>query len=356
MRPARREPLTVLVLAVGGNVSQGILKALARSSVRCRVIGTDVSALQMGLYTVDRAYVAPWAHDPDFINWLIRLCVAERVDVILSGCEPVLRALMPARERIEDASGAICLVNAPRVFDIAEDKLHTCEWLRAQGFAYPDFAASEDKESLDRVAREKGFPLIAKARVGGGAHGLMRLDGPADLEYIHRKSAYVVQECLGDERNEYTAGCFCDRRGVVCGTIVFWRELLAGTTYRACAGMFPEVRDAADRIANCLRPMGPCNLQFRMTGRGPVCFEINARFSGTAPLRAQFGFNEVEAALRHFVLGEPVPEFPTVTSGVALRYWNEMYVAPEAVAALEQDGWFDPTPGGACRIEPYGIP
>jgi carbamoyl-phosphate synthase large subunit len=66
----------------------------------------------------------------------------------------------------------------------------------------------------------------------------------------------------------------------------------------------------------------------------PTCFELNVRFSGTTPIRAHLGFNEVDAALRHFVLGEPVPELPRVESGTALRFWDEVYVDDAAIAEL----------------------
>ena len=46
--------LNVLVLGVGGNVSQGILKALAVSKLSCRVIGACIGSLSFGLYTVDQ--------------------------------------------------------------------------------------------------------------------------------------------------------------------------------------------------------------------------------------------------------------------------------------------------------------
>ncbi len=58
--------LNVLVLGVGGNVSQGILKALALSQIPCRVIGACINTLSFGLYTVDRAYISPAASDPAF--------------------------------------------------------------------------------------------------------------------------------------------------------------------------------------------------------------------------------------------------------------------------------------------------
>jgi len=68
--------IPVAVLAVGGNVSQGILKALRRSALPLRVLGTDVSADQAGLYAADEGHVLPWASDPAFLPELARVCRA----------------------------------------------------------------------------------------------------------------------------------------------------------------------------------------------------------------------------------------------------------------------------------------
>lgn len=347
--------VNVLALAVGGNVTQGILKALARTTVPHRVVGADISALQMGLFTVDRGYMGPYAHAPEFRDWLVKTCRAEGIDVILTGCEPILRVLAPIREHVERATGAVCLVNDPRVMDICEDKLATCRWLEAEGLPFPAYADASDREAVAALVSAHGFPLLAKPRIAGGAIGIISITSEDDLAYACRKPAYVIQEVLGDASAEYTVGVFCDRDGVGHGTIVMQRELLAGTTYRAVLGEFPDVRAAAERIVAALRPVGPCNVQLRMTNRGPVCFEINPRLSGTTPLRAYYGFNEVEAVLRHFVLEEPVPELPLVTRGAALRYWNEAYVDPDAVAELERTGRLEKPRSYRLDVEGYGM-
>jgi carbamoyl-phosphate synthase large subunit len=133
------------------------------------------------------------------------------------------------------------------------------------------------------------------------------------------------------------------------------RELLEGTTWRAQVGLFSTVRDEAIRIAEALHPMGPCNFQMRVHRGVPVCFEINIRFSGTTPLRARFGFNEVEATIRHFVLGQPIADMPVVTQGVALRYWNEAYVDPQAVTELERRSQLDEPRRSLTKLEDYGM-
>ena len=111
----------------------------------------------------------------------------------------------------------------------------------------------------------------------------------------------------------------------VAGAVVMKRKLMFGTSVVIDIVNHPTLRKRAIEIASVLRPMGPCNMQFRMDGDRPVCFEINARFSGTAPIRAHFGFNDVGASLDHFIHGLPLIEMPNILAGRALRYWNEVY-------------------------------
>jgi carbamoyl-phosphate synthase large subunit len=191
-----------------------------------------------------------------------------------------------------------------------------------------------------------GFPLVAKPRTGSGSRGVFHITGKADLSLARDLDGYMLQEVVGTEASEYTAGCFSDREGKVRGCLVIKRELTAGTTTRIEVGDFPDVRAEAERIVSELGPTGPCNVQVRVGPQGPVCFEINARYSGTAPIRAHFGFNDVEAGIRHFVLGEAAVDLPKVTQGWAARYWNEVYIEPEAIDILEQGG---PLEGPATR-------
>lgn len=349
-----RSRMSVMVLGIGGNISQGILKALALSTLKCRVVGGCISPLAIGLYTVDRAYVTPQARDPAFLDWLIATCRAEGVKAILSGVEPVLTVLAHHAADIRKQTGAVAIVSTPAHLHIGGDKLVTCQWLQEHGFHYPRFAASEDRTQLKQLADECGYPLIAKPRKGKGGYGVIEIRNASDLEYISQRPDYVVQEYLGDPDSEYTAGCFCDRNGRVRGALVMQRELQYGTTIRARVAEFPEVRAEAIRIAAELRPIGPCNIQLRLSNGRPVCFEINVRFSGTTPVRARLGFNEVHEALVHFVLGKPASDLPLITRGTILRYWNEMYIDPKAHMSLDRTGRLDNPHAFDLLVEDYG--
>jgi len=84
--------LNVLVLGVGGNVSQGIQKALRalrrRRRARSRVASTRRAP---GLYVADPPpLISPLAADPRFVPWLLDICRGEAIDAVLSGNEDVL--------------------------------------------------------------------------------------------------------------------------------------------------------------------------------------------------------------------------------------------------------------------------
>ena len=149
------------------------------------------------------------------------------------------------------------------------------------------------------------------------------------------RSGLVVQEHLSGE--EFSVGCVCDADGAVQGSFAMRREVRHGTTFVAEAAPFREVSEYAERIARALHPSGPVNVQLRVVDGEPVAFELNVRFSGTTPMRVRFGFDEVGACLRHFVLGEELRVEPG-SHGTVLRYWNELYLPANEAPFVEDWG------------------
>lgn len=352
-----KNKLCVLVLGVGGNIGQGILKALSICDIPHRVIGACVNPLGVGLYTTDRSYLSPYHDDPHFLTWLLTVCEDEKVDVILTGVEPVLFFLANHADEIRDKTGSIVVTSEPEKLLIANDKYKTCQWLKNQGFPFPRFALSDDLSATAALIAACGWRLIAKPRFGRGGNGVFHIQDESALIFVQSQRDYLIQEYIGDETSEYTVGCFNDQQGKCGGVIVMKRELLEGTTYRAEVGVFPDIRDAAERIVTALQPKGPCNLQMRLTKEGvPICFEMNMRFSGTTPLRARFGFNEVKAALALFALGKKEIDLPLITQGIALRYWNEVYINQHAHAELSSTGKLRDPQQFNLLFERYGQP
>lgn len=318
--------MKVLVTGAGALLGQGIIRALKRSAApRARIVAVDPSPLSAGLYWADARHLVPPARDPGYLDRLGELLAAERPDLVLVGTDVELPILARHRHELEREFATRILVSDPRVVAIADDKYHTYEFLRDAGFDHPATALPEDAE---RVVREVGFPLIVKPRVGARSVGVVRVRDRAGLERaLAGADGLVVQEDVGGESDEYTAGVLVFD-GACRASVVMRRDLRDGNTYRAYVEAFPELNRLVGRLGEALGPYGPANFQFRLDGAGRAkVFEINARFSGTTPLRALAGFDEVSMCLRHLLLREPVRQ-PEVEDMTILRHWSETVVRP----------------------------
>lgn len=319
--------MKVLVTGAGALLGQGILRALQRSSLRPELVAVDPSPLSAGLYWVDRAHRVPLARDPAYLDVLAQLLGRERPDAVLVGTDVELHVLAAHREALEARFDTHIVVAPPHVVAVADDKYLTAKFFREHGFAAPVSALRGEE---DAIIDEVGFPLVVKPRVGARSVGVSVVH---DRDALDRAVAGladpVIQECVGTDDDEYTAGSITFD-GVCYASIVMRRDLRDGNTYRAYVEPWPELNAAVRAMAAALDAQGPANFQFRIdreTGTVKV-FEINARFSGTTPLRHLAGFPEVEMVLRHVVLGEPVPT-ATPEPMTLLRHWSETVVRPE---------------------------
>ncbi len=315
--------MKVLVTGAGALLGQGIIRALKRSELQTTIVAVDPSPLSAGLYWVDRGHLVPMARDADYLDEVRRIMAIERPDVVLIGTDVELFHFAEHRAALEEEFDTQILVSSREVIHIADDKYATYEFLVEHGFDAPPSCLPPDVEDL---VAEIGFPLIVKPRVGARSIGVHRVENLDELAAaIGTVDNPVIQECISDASQEYTAGVLVFD-GECKASIVMRRDLRDGNTYRAYVEDFPELNDEIRRIGAALNPHGPANFQFRVDDEGRVkVFEINARFSGTTPLRALAGMNEVEMALRHVVNGDPI-EQPEVEPITILRHWSETVV------------------------------
>jgi carbamoyl-phosphate synthase large subunit len=316
----------VLVTGAGSLLGQGIIRALQSSSLRPRIVAVDPSPLAAGLYWVEAPYLVPPVSDDGYLRRIEEILSRENPDAVLIGTDVELAVFAEHRERLEREGRTRVVVSSPEVVAIADDKWKTYLFIRANRLDAPDSCLpGDERELVERV----GFPLVVKPRVGARSKGVRLAHDWAELRAaLGSGPDLIVQQCVGTDDTEYTAGALCFE-GEYAGSIVMRRELRDGNTYRAFVEEYPELNRAVRVWTEILKPRGPVNFQFRLDGGRPKVFEINARFSGTTPFRAHAGFNEVEMALRHVLEGEIGPP-PPIKRMTILRHWSETVVAPPA--------------------------
>lgn len=60
------------MLGVGGNVGQGIIKAISIGNLLYYLVNACVSYNSLGLHTFDKAYLSPYVRGSNFMPWLIK--------------------------------------------------------------------------------------------------------------------------------------------------------------------------------------------------------------------------------------------------------------------------------------------
>lgn len=329
--------LTVFVTGAGALVGQGVLRALRMSGRPMRIVTGDPDHRAAGHWLGDRAYRIPMAADPRFLQRVEEVIAREAVSVVLVGTDVELRIFGEARGRLEEEYGVQVVVSPPHVVEIADDKWRTAEFLKENGFAYPRTALSTDRAAVRRLIESVGLPLFAKPRRGARSVGVGVVQRESEVDRLcGGTTEYVFQELLPEESGEFTAGCLVT--GGRCGSVVVLRrDLRDGNTYRAYSEGETGFEGRISEIAERLGAYGPCNLQFRVKDGEPVVFEINARFSGTTPIRGVFGHNEVAHLLNHLVDGEAIPP-ATVRQGVVLRVWSDIFVGADQFNEFSKSG------------------
>lgn len=319
--------ISTLVTGVGSLLGQGILKSLKRSSLACRITGTDYFPTAVGLYWVDHGYILPDILKPDiteeyWLEELIKVIRSENIEIVLVGLDFEVPLISGNKDMIEAETDVFIVVSAPEIVKIGDDKWETVSYLNENGFDYP---ASSLPENLDKFLRDNQFPLIVKPRFGHTSKNVFKVENQMDLEKaIGKCDSPIIQEYLEDEDREYTCGStFID--DTVLTSICLRRTLKDGNTQLAFSEKTEELDAFIVEVTKCIKPYGPINFQLRLTDRGPMIFEINPRFSGTTPIRTLFGVNEVEAVINAILTGNPKFDY-NQKDGVVIRHLENQYV------------------------------
>ncbi|MDM9385225.1 ATP-grasp domain-containing protein [Chlorogloeopsis sp. ULAP01] len=318
--------MKVLVTGAGALLGQGIIKCLRMSDIPYHIIAVDPDPRSVGLYWADQAYLVPLASNPSYLDVVCCILEREKPDVVLIGTDTELMIYAQNKLELESRYKTRVIVSPPHVIQIADDKWLTYKFLLENGFPYPK---SVLPNGIYDLLRECDFPLIVKPRIGARSIGVHLVKNEEELnQALCCVENPIIQECVATANQEYTSGVVVDMEGVVKAVVTMRRELRDGNTYRAYVEPDAPFNSLLAKIAEQLDGVGPLNFQFRVDQGIPKIFEINARFSGTSPLRAHAGFNSVDYLIKHYVLGKPIP-VPQVRAIAMFKYWNEIIVEPE---------------------------
>ena len=311
----------VLVTGMGALIGQGIAAGL-RADRRAWVLGLDRRKSLFADELCDATTLKPTLEEDSqaYLDFWIELITQHRIELIIPGISIDMMFLTKHRDAIE-TTGAKIVLNDADLMRLAEDKL-----LFAQDYAQLGLpmipTVTKGADWAATCAKLGAPPFIIKPAVGEGSAGVHLLHDEMDFEYwTHRtEDAFLCQKIIGSNDAEFTVGIFGLGDGTFIGPITFRRKLTrAGNTGEAEVVDHDEIARVTDQIARHYNPVGPTNLQYRVSQDKAYLLEINPRFSSSTSLRHMFGFNEASMCLDFFLNGK-VPQTPMIRKGFAQRH------------------------------------
>ncbi len=321
--------LRVLVTGVGGGVGQAIIKALKASKLDLEIVGADITPNAVGFHWTDAAVLLPRLEIDGKYNEIAELLRSENIDLVLIGSEHDLLFFSRHRMDLERDTGAVIVVSGPEIIDLADDKWKTVGHLKRLGLPHAQSSVPRSHEEALGDAKEFGYPLVLKSRTGSSARNVHLIKTSDELSQLFDHVPNPMLQRMIAEPSpalsyEFTSSVFVASDNTLFGPFTARRALRGGDTWIAEVGDFPNISEVVRNCVENLGIVGPFNIQLMVGSDGPVPFEFNARFSGTTAIRAHFGFNDPEFAIRSFLLRENIVQ-PEIKNGVAMRYLEEIY-------------------------------
>ena len=293
--------VNVLITAASRRVPlvQAFRQALSSLGVPGRVVVTDVNPLSPAVQVADRAYRVPLAHDPEYLQELLKICEAESIRLAVPTIDDEVELFGAARSTFAEL-GVTAACSSAETAALCNDKYATWRHLAAAGIPAARTYLPKD------LASKPPFPLFIKPRIGRGAVGAHRIRNKRELDFFVRYvERPVIQEYL--ESPEYTIDVLCDMAGRPVQIVPRERVVIrAGVIDRGRTVKWPALIELAEQVCKAIPFAGPFNIQCRLREGWPAIFEINPRFSGGIPLTIAAGADFPKLLIK-MAMGVDVP-------------------------------------------------
>lgn len=293
--------IRILITGVGRRVElmQAFRQAALKLNINLKLYGADMVGTAPALAYCDYTRKVGAMNDPQYIQQLIDICVADKIVLVMPTIDTDLLVLSQNVERFEKIGVKVLISNPDKIL-ICRDKNNTGEFFVSCGLKAPETYNSYKKYSGI-------YPCFIKPKDGSSSINAFKVENEEELAvYAGQVDDYIIQPFVSGR--EFTIDIFCDFDGNPIFITPRERvQVRAGEVLKTMIYMDEKMIEEAKILCKEFRPCGPMTVQLIQdvnTGDN-YYIEINPRYGGGAPLSMKSGARSAEALLK-LLLGEKV--------------------------------------------------
>lgn len=277
-----------------------------------KIYGADMAGTAPALAYCDFTRHVVAMKDPGYIQNLLDICVADRIDLLIPTIDTDLLVLAENKEKFE-AIGTRVMISDPDKIRICRDKNNTSQFFVDCGLHAP-MPVNDWKEY------KSGYPAFIKPKDGSSSINAFKVENEEELEvYAGQVEDYIVQPFVSG--HEYTIDIFCDWNGNPVTIVPRERlQVRAGEVLKTRIELDRTMIEESKVLCKAFKPCGPMTVQLIRDDAGIDWFiEINPRFGGGAPLSMKAGARSAEAILK-LLDGEGAGEYEMANGASYSRF------------------------------------
>lgn len=280
-----------------------------------KIYGADMTETAPALAYCDYIRRVVNMKDPRYIQNLLDICVADKINLIIPTIDTDLLILSDNKKQFE-VIGTKVMISAPDMIRICRDKNKISQFFVDCGLHAP-ITVNNWKEY------KSGYPAFIKPKDGSSSINAFKVEDKDELEvYAGQVGDYIIQPFVSGR--EYTVDIFCDWDGEPISIVPRERlQVRAGEVLKTRIVIDEQIIEESRKICDAFKPCGPMTVQLIRDAKGVDWFiEINPRFGGGAPLSMKAGTRSAEIILK-LLNGEKIDFITDIADGAIYSRFDQ---------------------------------
>lgn len=273
------------------------------------------TAQSPAFYYADKNVITPMIYDKDYIPFILRYCIKNKIETVISLFDVDLFILAQNKELFK-ANGINVIVSDIGVVEMCNDKWKTYEFCIKNNINTPKTYKSIEKLKDDISDRKINFPIIIKPRWGMGSIGIFEAMSIEELEILSRVvkrkifNSYLQYEAEIDKEQciiyqekingkEFGLDIINDLHSK-CRKIIVREKYAMRSGETDCAVVRKNLllEQLGEDIGKQTKHIGNMDVDILLSGKDIYVIEFNARFGGGYPFSYESGVNLPKALIK----------------------------------------------------------